>query len=143
MAYCEKCGAALGEEDKFCPVCGAVIGYNAGFENNVDEEDIKKNKALAFLAYWGFLVLVPFFVARKSKFARFHTNQGIMCVFTGFLGGLIAAAISMVPGMTVLGEFLSGIISLTVLVFEVMGMVNALQGKYKELPLIGKVKLLK
>ena len=27
---CQKCGASVGEEQAFCPACGAVIGMNLG-----------------------------------------------------------------------------------------------------------------
>jgi len=33
---------------------------------------------MAILAYLTWLVLIPLFAAKESKFARFHCNQGIV-----------------------------------------------------------------
>ena len=41
-------------------------------------EDIEQNKVMALLAYLGLLFLVPMFAAPNSKFARYHTNQGLV-----------------------------------------------------------------
>ena len=43
-----------------------------------DKADISANKVYAILAYIGFLVLVPLIAVPKSKFARFHANQGLV-----------------------------------------------------------------
>lgn len=101
----------------------------------IDPEDIKKNKIYAVLAYLGVLVLIPVFFAKESKFARFHANQGLVL----FLIEIIAIP---VLGIIFKGWILK-IISAICLVFAVMGIIYAVQGKAKELPLIGNIKLLK
>lgn len=116
--------------------------------DEIDEEDIRNNKVLAVLAYIGILVLVPIFVAPDSKFARFHASQGLtlfVCriVYTFVMS--IVSGIFMAISFT-LGQIVSSILSLVYLFFLVLfilGIINAIQGKAKELPFIGKIKILK
>ncbi|MBR3286090.1 MAG: zinc ribbon domain-containing protein [Bacteroidales bacterium] len=100
-----------------------------------DQADINSNKVMAILAYLGILVLIPLFAAKDSKFARFHTNQGLLLLLVAILCGVI----SRIPVIGFLGSilgFISGI-------FAIIGIVYAIQGKAKELPLIGKYRILK
>src|ERR1035437_3247453 len=41
-----------------------------------DADDVEKNKAMAILGYIFFVI--PLAAAPKSKFARFHANQGLL-----------------------------------------------------------------
>ena len=100
-----------------------------------DQADINANKVMAILAYIGILVLIPLFAAKDSKFARFHTNQGLLL----FIVALIAGAISKV---SVIG-FIGAIVGFLCFIFAIIGIVYAAQGKAKELPFIGKYKILK
>jgi hypothetical protein len=49
-----------------------------GASPNADALDIEHNKIFAVLAYIGILFLVPLLAAPQSRFARYHTNQGIV-----------------------------------------------------------------
>ena len=111
-----------------------------------DQQDIEANKVMALLAYLGILFLIPLFAAKESKFARFHTNQGIiLCI----VGVIYSVALSIFAALTALTKlFLIITIPLYLLgivffIFAVLGIVNAAQGKAKELPIIGKYKILK
>ncbi len=100
-----------------------------------DQADINSNKVMAILAYLGILVLIPLFAAKDSKFARFHSHQGLLLLLVAILCGVI----SRIPVIGFIGSilgFISGI-------FAIIGIVYAIQGKAKELPLIGKYRILK
>lgn len=103
------------------------------------QSDAEANKVQAVLAYLGFLVLIPLFAARDSKFARFHTNQGLILFLAQFALGIVQRLLLGIPMM---GTILS-VVSLVLLVFAVMGIVSAVQGEEKPLPLIGEIRLLK
>ena len=110
-------------------------------------EDIQQNKVMAILAYFGLLVLVPIFGAKDSKFARYHANQGLV-LFLAAIAYSIATSIltSILIAISWRLAFLSTIfslVSIAFLVLMVLGIINAANGKAKELPIIGKVKLLK
>ena len=105
------------------------------YTDEVDPEDVKENKLMAALAYIGILVLIPIFAAKDSKFARFHANQGLVLFIISFIAGALATA-------KVLG-WLFGIVDFVCLILAIVGIVYAVQGKAKELPVIGNIKLLK
>ena len=114
-------------EEKFEKVKSEIDDVTDG----IDPEDIRKNKVYAVFAYIGILVLVPIFCAKDSKFAKFHANQGlVLCIIELVIGILLK-------------KWILGILELVITVFAVMGIVYAIQGKAKELPLIGNIKLLK
>lgn len=114
--------------------------------------DIENNKVMAVLSYLGILCLIPAFGAKDSPFARFHANQGISLAILGIGYPIVKAilksifyAISYSLGLTmstILG-IIGGAVSLFVFVLSIMGIVYACKGEMKELPLIGKIKILK
>ena len=109
-------------------------------------------KTLAIESYLGLLVLAPIFGAKQSRFVRYHANQG----FVLFLASIALWILTMInsalmiatydSGISVLFSILSIILTLAsigVLVFAVIGIVNAAKCRMKELPFIGKFKILK
>lgn len=159
MRYCTGCGAQLDESAKFCPVCGQKVETQAppaqgdSFRNTVDNavnqftntadttseyspEDISSNKVSAVISYLWILFIVPLIAAPNSPYARFHANQGLLL----FIFDLIIAIIACIP---VVGWIVGGIGAVAVLVFRVMGIVNSINGEAKELPLIGKYRIIK
>ncbi len=116
-----------------------------------DPKDIEQNRVMAMLAYLGLLVFVPLFAAKESKFARFHAAQGLTLLLTGMIWACVHYVIMLVFGLVLLpgawrihsmiGSLL-GLVWLVFAVLAIVGIVNALSGKAKELPVIGKYKLL-
>lgn len=119
-----------------------------------EKADIEQNKVMALLSYFGILVLVPILAAKESPFARFHSNQGLV-LFIAMIGWIIADAVLTAIlraifwsglGLWSIYSLLSLVLNLVYLVFTILaiiGIVNALNGKAKELPVIGKYRLLK
>ena len=103
-----------------------------------DQADINSNKVMAILAYLGILFIIPLLAAKNSKFARFHTNQGIVLFIAAILVNIVASIL----GKIHLG-FIGWILDVVVFIFVLLGIINAAQGKAKELPFIGKYKILK
>lgn len=155
MLTCKQCGTQVEENIKFCTNCGAPIeapaeqasapavdlsakltelNNTADTTAEYDAQDIEKNKVMALLAY--IIFLIPLLAAKDSKFARFHTNQGLVL----FLGGIISSVVAVIP---VIGWIIAPIAGLVITVLAVIGIINALNGKAKELPVIGKFKILK
>lgn len=97
---------------------------------HMDSKDVEENKGMAILSYLYILSLIPFFAKKDSPFVQFHAKQGV----TLFIGSVIANVIWVIP---ILGWFLGAILGLVILVFVIMGIVNAAQGKTKELPVVG------
>ncbi len=99
-----------------------------------EDGDVKegKNVGMAALCYFGILVLIPLLTdAKKDPYVKFHIKQGLVLLVAGIANSII----SMIP---FLGWVIGFIVWIMLLVFFVIGLINALTGKEKELPLIGK-----
>ncbi len=108
-----------------------------------DPNDIQQNKVMAILAYLSWLVLIPLLAAKGSKFARYHCNQGIVLAIAEIIAWVIFGILSDIPYVGWIFVVLNSLISLVCLVFTVIGIINAANGKAKELPVIGKFNILK
>ena len=100
-----------------------------------DSADIEQNKTMAGLAY--IIFFLPLLVCPDSQYGRFHANQGLLLLLLSFAGSII---LTIIP---IIGWLLLPIFGLGILILAVMGLVNGFGGKAKELPLIGKYRLLK
>lgn len=160
---------------KFCPGCGAPVqgqrsqtshmegerrgssqslqSQSLGTLNQVKDlsgefqaEDIEQNKLMAVLSYFSLLVILPIFLAKESKYARFHANQGLilMIVTMGwqFASSMLTVAFSRFWWQMRFVLPFTGIVYILLLVLFVMGVANALSGKAKELPVIGKFRII-
>lgn len=163
MAYCSKCGKETGAGDRFCKNCGASI-VNPDFDEferkfnefcdtadstgEMDSADINNNKIAALISYLGILVLIPIFMAKDSKFARYHANQGLMLFICG-TGYSVAMSIvtSILYAINyVAGTVVTVVLSLGSLFFVallIIGIINAYKGLARELPIIGKARILR
>lgn len=159
---CKYCGKPLQNGATFCGECGGKVEnpqQNAQYANQQNfnqnqqqysqysnqqpvndkgftAQEVNDGKVMSILAYLGILVLIPIFAEKNNRFVRFHANQGLILFIASFASGVI----SFIP---YLGVIVNVVVSVAVLVFEIMGIVNACQGEAKELPIIGDIKILK
>ena len=105
------------------------------YSDEMDADDVSRNKLMAVLAYIGPLVIVPLLVAKDSKFAKFHTNQGLILF-------LVAIVCSLLAKLKVIG-WLFSVCGAVVFILAVVGIIYACQGKAKELPVVGNWQILK
>ena len=168
MPFCKQCGMELKEGVRFCPGCGTPVeepaqtaqqnstskenSFAAAFNTadttaQYDPADVEKNKAMGVLAYLSWLVLIPIFAAKDSRFARFHANQGLVLLIASAIFGVVRWILSEILfAISWRLYFVTIIISLLGLAFlalAIIGIVNAATGKAKELPVIGKIRILK
>lgn len=149
---CSRCGLEYSDSEKFCSGCGNNLhGESSIAENGIrqaDVQDINENKIMAILAYLGILVLAPLLSRPNSKFARFHANQGLLicllAVSYGFLQMLLSIlfySISWSIGIMMSTVMACG--SIVFIVLVIIGIINVVNGEMKELPIIGKYRLIK
>ena len=100
-----------------------------------DKEDVEKNKVMAGLAY--LIFFLPLIACPDSPFGKFHANQGLLLLILGIAGSFILGAIP------ILNLILLPLLSIFVFILGIMGLINGLNGKVKELPLIGKFRIIK
>ncbi len=173
MAFCNQCGAQLQDGATFCTACGAQQNaapqaqqpqqpqyqqpqqqpqqpqQNSGFDVNamlfntpdftsqMDPADIQANQGISYLSYLWLLFLVPLFAAKESKFARFHANQGLLLCICGTVIGILSAVFPWWLG------WIFWLADLCVFVLFVVGIINVNKGQAKELPFIGKIRIIK
>lgn len=169
MASCDKYGTERDEGKKFCGSCGtetdaaATAGREQAFQQGaerltalardasdetagMDPADIEKNKVMGGLAY--FLFFLPLIVCPESRYGRFHANQGLvyllLCVAGSVVSGVLGSILFSVSWRLYwISSIVSLIIWLPILGIGVVGLVNGFSGKAKELPFIGKFRIIK
>ena len=105
--------------------------------------DLENDKLFGILSYIGILVLVPIFAAKDSRFARFHANQGLVLFLAEIAASIASSILGWIPFIRVIGTILGSVVGLASLVFAIIGIVNVVNGKAKELPIIGGITLIK
>lgn len=85
---------------------------------------------IAYITLIGWIIALVMNNGNKTALGSFHVRQslGIMCV------GVVLAIISGFLGIWIL----SSIINLAVLVFWILGLVSAVQGEMKPVPVLGE-----
>lgn len=111
-----------------------------------EEEDIRQNKTMAGLAY--ILFFLPLIVCKDSKFGRFHANQGLLLLILSVAGYIAISIVTTILATITWRLFgfislLYSIYGLFILAVAIYGLVNGLNGKAKELPIIGKFRIIR
>jgi len=129
------------------------IDFKQAFNNVMDTEesfefdktDIEQNKAFAVLSYIGILVLIPYFFKKDSEFTQYHAKQGLVlaismvvynvavAILNGILSFILPDLISNAIGI------IFGIVNLAFIALAVLGIVNVVNNKAKQLPFMDKV----
>lgn len=96
--------------------------------------DVEKNKINAVLSYLGILIIVPLLSedAKKSDFAKFHLNQGLVLLIAGVIGNVVF----WIP-------LFGWALGIAFFVIWLIGIIGAIQGEKKKIPLLGDIKLIK
>lgn len=109
----------------------------------ITEKEISDGKAMSIIAYIGILCFIPLFTSRDNKYVMYHTEQGIalfiswviLAILFAFLDPILYQLIHF--GYVCGGSFIYSLIRLFLFVLMILGIINAAQGKVKELPVIG------
>lgn len=163
--FCAHCGKKIENDALFCVGCGNRVaptqpavsstpnqiitpqfgqpflansqgGYQGGAGILGDfDRDAFSNRYISILCYLGILVLIPILQQSKSPFVRFHANQGIACS--------IIATVSLVFRYFPIIGFFGNMGLILSCVLAIIGIVNCTKMQKKELPIIGKIKILK
>lgn len=167
MAFCKNCGAAMGDDEKFCASCGnSTAGaetnatnqntyqntnqnYNSG-ENGkfFNPADVEKGKPIAVLMYFIAILFILPLVADdyKTPYCRFHANQ-VVVLWLSSIAVSILFSIGTALIFTIIIPiicYIAGVVaSIALFVFFIMGIVSAVKGENKPLPIIGGIKIIK
>ena len=121
----------------------SLVGPGEALE--VDPEDAENYKIYGILAYLSILFIVPMTVMKKSPFAKYHANQGLVLFLVEIALGIVVSILDEMLYMVHLGylSLIFGLLWLGVVVLLIIGIINAAAGKCLPLPIIGKFSLIK
>ena len=112
-----------------------------------DPKDIEDNKMIALLSYIIFWVPLITSQVKTSPFVKFHANQGLVVWISGIALTIAMSIISVIfVFIPFIGPIISGLIwilSIVPTALIIMGIINVVNGKMKQLPIIGKFTILK
>lgn len=151
--FCKNCGNQIIDGENTCRSCGNIQNNESNVNQNEKKDDTKVYKILAYI---GILWLVGLFCSKKDdKSVRFHVGQGIintifiaiLYVVVTIINNLVIAnmfkeasifglSIISPTGLAIMG-FLNFAVSAVGITLEIIGIVNAVKGQDKELPVIG------
>lgn len=172
MNSCKKCGAQLYGNVHFCPNCGTAVekkwesskeqkepwvesltdafakmGNTPDSTSEYEAKDIQENRVICFFAYLSWLVLVPILANPNSKYARFHSNQGLILLICSTIVSIaqwvVKYAANHISLLFSIGNIVLGVAQAGCVVLAIIGLVNVYRNRAKELPLIGFLRLLK
>lgn len=95
--------------------------------------DTKTTSIVAYLTWVGLLIA---FLAGDKEGAKFHINQSLVVTLFSIAGGIVAV-------IPVIGWILGGLWSIFMLVCWIMGLIAAIKQEENEVPLIGKIHIIK
>jgi len=87
------------------------------------------DKIIAAIGYIWILFLIPLFLKKNNKYCLFHAKQGLVL----FVAGIILMVINIIP---VLGWLISFFGWIIIVIFSILGFINALQGREWKLPFL-------
>jgi uncharacterized membrane protein len=101
-------------------------------------KEVEEGRTFAILSYALSLIGLPFFlvplIMRNNEFSLYHSKQCLLL----WLGGVVVSVVG-VPLMAVcIGFILVPAAGIFLLVLDIMGLVNAIKGEQKPVPLVGK-----
>ena len=125
------------------------------------KKDIESIKGLAILSYLGPFALIPYFYNKKSKYVKYHAVQGMNLLIVWIAYAIVSSLLCMIKYTKSCEHILPGyitncvkvtpwwiklpvdIIGFILFAISVVGVIYAITGVAKKLPLIDKVDLIK
>ena len=148
--------------DKFkAGVNSAVNKTKTFFFNTTDEtsmqdaSDVQENKFLALVSYLGYFFFIPMIVKPYSRYLRFHGNQGLTLCLYLFAVSIVNTVITSIIGIagysgmgaliavTIINSIISFIFYGSFALLAGIGIYNAVKGRARELPVIGRIRILR
>ena len=167
-AKCPQCGASVDPGAANCKYCGEALnqqqaGYpppeapGAAPQASPEEKDAQDNKGMAIIAYILFFVPLLAGAHKNSPFVKYHANQGTALFILAAAYSIVSSILSSVirvpvrlwgvaTGVYHTPGWLTAILSigsLALFALCVLGIINAIGGKMKPLPLVGGFKIIK
>lgn len=93
---------------------------------------------LAYITLIGFIIAIVMHSSKKTTLGAFHLRQILGLFITGLVIWLPCLIISFIPFVNILMVLLWPLIGITLFVFWIMGLLAAVNGQLKPLPVVGE-----
>lgn len=107
------------------------------------ENDVQKKVICALSYLFGILFFLPLVVYPNDDFAKFHANQSLVVLIVSVIGSVVLGILTIVPAVGIVFSILSGVFGILMLVECILGILNVVHEEKKELPVIGKISIIK
>lgn len=116
----------------------------AGKESGTDRDAEVQKKLLLSLAYvFGILFFLPLIVYPDDAEARFHANQSLLLLLVTVVGEIVFGILTLIPAVGIVFSILCGVFGLLLLACCIYAIVCICRGDKGELPVIGRIRLIK
>ena len=145
---CYNCGNEVTTEGTNCPFCGSPLNPAAGNQQAYNQApqgaqgsgssgslDAKTASIICYITLIG-LIIALIAGDQNDPFFKFHLNNALVILISGIILGLVC----IIP---ILGWLVAFAGEIFLLVCVILGIISAVNGECKELPLIGKFQILK
>ena len=122
---------------------GESIEEKSEQEQKQPENDVQKKVICALSYLFGILFFLPLVVYPNDDFAKFHANQSLVVLIVSVIGSVVLGILTIVPAVGIVFSILSGVFGILMLVECILGILNVVHEERKELPVIGKICIIK
>jgi uncharacterized membrane protein len=93
---------------------------------------------LAYITLIGFIIAIVMHSSKKTTLGAFHLRQILGLFVTGLVIWLPCLIISFIPFVNILMVLVWPLIGITLFVFWILGLIAAVNGQLKPLPVVGE-----
>lgn len=117
---------------------------NAGDGAEGKEKETERKVVFSLCYLWGILFFLPLILYKNDEEAKFRANEGLVILIVSIIGNAVFGILTAIGGAvaTVFG-IITGVFNLGILILAIIGIINVINGDKKELPLLGKYKLIR
>ena len=111
--------------------------------NNTPVPAGRTNTLMCVLAYLGILSLIPFLAEKNDPFVQYHAKQGLNLFIIEMIVNVLGGILSALPFIGFIGRIILSVCGILFVVLSILGIVSAVKGEQKELPVIGNIRIIK
>jgi hypothetical protein len=152
--YCQNCGCDPKKGTTNCINCGEIkknidqivcLKCGSPFKSQTNSNQDKTDATIAYITIIGFIIALKRHQNTKSKFVAYHLRQVLGLFLTNFLAFVVCLILSgpALDGRASVVEFAIFVWSIFLIfqgllsVFRILGIINAINGIEKPMPIVG------
>ena len=97
-------------------------------------------KVTGIVAYFTLIGWLVAYLAGDKNGAKFHLNQALVLAIAEIVLGVAGSILGIIP---IIGWLISTVLSILLFICWVLGLVGAIKGEEKPVPVVGTIKILK